>query len=393
MVQVSAEKQQLMGVRTDEVRRASASNLLRVPGRITVDDERLYRLNAAADGWIREIGQNSAGVFVKKNQILASYYTPNLLSAAQTFVFALQTNAPAGRGDVPLANQRLAPGLNLQVTIDALRTLGMSEFQIEEIQQTRVAPTLVHIYSPITGFVIARNLSPGQRFDKGTEMYRIADIGHVWVLTDIFEKDRGFLRPGAMATIRYQGREFPARLSDVLPQFDPLTRTLKTRFELDNPGFFLQPDMFVDVAFQVNVPAAITVPADAVIDSGLTKTVFVERSAGSFEPRRVETGWRLGDRVQITAGLEPGERIVVSGNFLIDSESRMKPAALSPAAKSEVAAPEKDPVCGMDVDPKAPGALKAQHGGRTYYFCSDHCKKSFEANPEKYIPKKERGTP
>jgi multidrug efflux pump subunit AcrA (membrane-fusion protein)/YHS domain-containing protein len=393
MVQVSAEKQQLMGVRTDEVRRASASNLLRVPGRITVDDERLYRLNAAADGWIREIGQNSAGVFVKKNQILASYYTPNLLSAAQTFVFALQTNAPAGRGDVPLANQRLAPGLNLQVTIDALRTLGMSEFQIEEIQQTRVAPTLVHIYSPITGFVIARNLSPGQRFDKGTEMYRIADIGHVWVLTDIFEKDRKFLRSGAMATVRYQGREFPARLSDVLSQFDPQTRTLKTRFELDNPDFFLQPDMFVSVDIQVNMPAAVTVPADAVIDSGLTKTVFVERGAGSFEPRRVETGWRLGDRVQITAGLEPGERIVVSGNFLIDSESRMRLPAVSTAAKAEVAAPEKDPVCGMDVDPKAPDARKAQHGGQTYYFCSDQCKKSFEANPDKYIPKKGPGMP
>ncbi len=393
MVQLSAAQGQLAGVRTDEVRRASASNVLRVPGRISVDEARLYRLNAGADGWIREIGQNSAGVFVKKDQILASYYTPNLFSAAQTFVFALQTNAPGGRGDAPLANQRLAPGLNLQVTIDALRTLGMSEFQIEEVQKTRVAPTQINIYSPVTGFVIARSLSPGQRFDKGTELYRIADIGHVWVLTDIFEKDRKFLQPGALATIRYQGREFRARMSDALPQFDPETRTLKTRFELDNPDFFLQPGMFVSVDFQVNMPAALTVPADAVIDSGLAKTVFVERGAGSFEPRRVETGWRLGDRVQITAGLEPGERIVVSGNFLIDSESRMKLPAMSIAAKAEVAAPEKDPVCGMDVDPKAPDARKAQHGGQTYYFCSDQCKKSFEAAPEKYISEKGRGMP
>jgi RND family efflux transporter MFP subunit len=241
--------------------------------------------------------------------------------------------------------------------------------------------------------VIARRISPGQRFDKGTEMYRIADIGHVWVLTDIFEKDREFLKPGAVATIRYQGRAFSARMSDVLPQFDPQTRTLKARFELDNPDFFLQPDMFVSVDIQVNMPAALTVPADALIDSGLTKTVYVERGAGSFEPRRVETGWRLGDRVQITAGLEPGDRIVITGNFLIDSESRMKLAAVSPARMAEVAAPEKDPVCGMDVDPKAPHALRAQHGGQTYYFCSDGCKKSFEANPEKYAAKKGREMP
>ena len=196
-----------------------------------------------------------------------------------------------------------------------------------------------------------------------------------------------------MATGLYQGRRFPARLSDVLPQFDPETRTLKARFELDNPDFFLQPDMFVDVDFQVNMPAALTAPADAVLDSGLGKTVFVARGDGWFEPRRVETGWRLGDRVQITAGLESGERIVVSGNFLIDSESHMKLAAVGAASKVDETASEKDPVCGMDVDPKAPGTIRVQHGGMAYYFCSDKCRKSFEASPEKFVPKNGRDTP
>jgi RND family efflux transporter MFP subunit len=384
----------LIGVRTDEVRRAAASHLLRVLGRITADEARLYRIAAGTDGWIRELGQNSPGTFVRKDQLLASYYAQNLLAMAQTYVFALPANAPAGMGDAAPAYQRTPTALNVQVALDGLRSLGMSELQLEQIRQTRVAPTQIHIYSPVTGFVVARNLSPGQRFDKGAEIYRIADIGHVWVMTGIFEKDREFLRPGAMATVRYQGRAFPARMSDVLPQFDPETRTLKARFELDNPDFFLQPDMFVDVDFQVNMPAALTVPADAVLDSGLRKTVFVVRGAGWFEPRRVETGWRLGDRVQITAGLEPGERIVVSGNFLIDSESNMKFPAVSPTSTAGAAAPnDKDPVCGMDGDPKAPGATHAQHGGKVYYFCSDRCRKSFEANPEKYLPSKGRGTP
>jgi Cu(I)/Ag(I) efflux system membrane fusion protein len=382
MVQISAEKQQLIGVRADEIKRAPASQLVRVPGRITVDEGRQFRIIAGADGWIRELGQNPTGAFVKKEEILATYYAPNLLSAAQTFVFALQTNAQVERGDVAIGVQRTPTTLNLQVAIDSLRTLGMNELQIEEIRQTHVAPSQIRIYSPIDGFVIARNVSPQQRFDKGSELYRIAAIDHVWVMTDIFEKDREFIKPGAIASVHYQGREFQARMSNALPQFDPQSRTLKTRFELDNPGFVLRPDMFVDVEFRVDMPEALTVPADAVIDLGRRKTAYVETAEGVFEPRIVETGWRLGDRVQIINGLEPGERIVVSGNFLVDSESRMKLAAETAGSLTGMV---KDPVCGMDVDSGAMDALKVLKGGKTYYFCSEECRKSFEANPAKYV--------
>ena len=147
--------------------------------------------------------------------------------------------------------------------------------------------------------------------------------------------------------------------------------------------------MFVDVEINVNVAATVAVPSDAVLDSGLEKTVFVDLGNGVFEPRPVETGWRLGDRVQITRGLEPGDHIVVSGNFLIDSESRLQRAAMpTPAAglkraAAEKATSEKDPVCGMDVAPNPLGAIKAWHAGKAYIFCSERCKKGFEANPGK----------
>jgi Cu(I)/Ag(I) efflux system membrane fusion protein len=209
------------------------------------------------------------------------------------------------------------------------------------------------------------------------------------VLADIFEKDREFVKPGANATVRYRGREFPARMKDVLPQFDPQSRTLKTRFELDNPGYILRPDMFVDVDLHVEMPAALTVPADAVIDSGKQKTVFVEHGDGNFEPRLIETGWRLADRVEITKGLKSGERVIVAGNFLIDSESRMKLTAVDKAPVAEKAATQKDPVCGMEIDPEAPHAITVQHRGKTWHFCSEGCKKSFEANPDKYAPQNE----
>jgi Cu(I)/Ag(I) efflux system membrane fusion protein len=388
MVRVSAAKQQLIGVRTDEVRRSSTSHILRVPGRITVDDQRLYRIIAASDGWVVDLRENTVGRFVKRNQLLASYYTRDLLATERLFLLSVGATDPLEKGNPNLSAFRTSTSANPQFPVDSLRGLGMSDLQIEEIQKTRTSAPHVNIYSPVDGFVLARNISPSQRFDKGTEFYRIADINHVWVMTDIFEKDREFVRPGASATIRYQGRDFQARMSDALPQFDPESRTLKTRFELDNRGNILLPDMFVDVELHLDTPAAITVPADAVIDSGRRKIVYVEYDNAGFEPRLVNTGWRLGDRVQITKGLEPGERVAVSGNFLLDSESRMRLPDSDSASSAEKAKPVKDLVCGMTVDPKSANTLKVQYKGETYYFCSETCKKSFEADPAKYVPQK-----
>ena len=326
VIQISATKQQLIGVRTDVVGRASILNPLRVAGRIAVDDSRMYRIIAANDGWLRELGSSPAGTFVKKDEVLASYYVRDLVSSQQSYLYAFDINSQYEQAQTTNVLQRNTASVNLRQALDALRGLGMADLQIEELRRTHNSASELRIYSPATGFVLARNLSPAQRFDKGAELYRIADISHVWVMADIFEKDREFLVPGTMAMVRYRGREFPVRMSGALPQFDPQSRTLKTRFELDNPGFILRPDMFVDVEVQVRMPAAVTVPADAVIDSGLRKTVYVDQGGGFFEARQVKTGWRLGDRVQVTDGLAPGDQIVVSGNFLIDSESRLRAA-------------------------------------------------------------------
>ena len=221
------------------------------------------------------------------------------------------------------------------------------KLQIKEIESTRVFAENITIRAPAPSFIIARNVSPGQRFEKGTEWYRLADLSRVWILADLYENEAQYIRPGekVQVTYPYQKKTFQATVSQVLPQFDPTTRTLKVRLEMDNPDFALRPDMFVDVEFPITLPATVSVPVDAVLDSGLKKTVFIERGNGYFEPRKVETGWRLGDRVQILKGLEPGEKIVVSGNFLIDSESRMKLAAAG--MFGEVS---QDPVCSTYVD-------------------------------------------
>jgi YHS domain-containing protein len=142
--------------------------------------------------------------------------------------------------------------------------------------------------------------------------------------------------------------------------------------------------MFVDIELPIQFPPAITVPADAILDSGLKKTVFVDRGNGFFEPREVEIGWRLGNRVEITKGLKLGERIVVSGNFMIDSESRLEMAAAGMYGTLS-----KDPVCGADVsiNKAEKTGRKSTYQGKTYYFSSDECKEKFEKNPERYVKK------
>jgi RND family efflux transporter MFP subunit len=229
-------------------------------------------------------------------------------------------------------------------------------------------------------------VSQGQRFDKGTELYRIGDLSRVWIQTDTFENEAQYLQPGKIVTVSISNlkKTFSAKVSNALPQFDPATRTLKVRLEAENPGYVLKPDMFVDVELPVTLPPSITVPADAALDSGIKKTVFVDRGNGYFEPREVETGWRLGGRIEITKGLKPGEKIVVSGNFLIDSESK-----LELAAAGMVGTLSKDPVCGMDVsiNKAEKTGRKSNYQGKVYYFTSGECKEQFEKNPERYVRK------
>jgi RND family efflux transporter MFP subunit len=200
---------------------------------------------------------------------------------------------------------------------------------MEEIRESRQIPNTIKIVSPVEGFVMSRNVSPGQKFERDTEWYRIADLRRVWVVADVFESEAQYLQPGVQVRVSFpdQNKVFPGRVSNVLPQFDAATRTLKARIEVENQGYALRPDMFVNVELPVAFSRALVVPADAVLDSGLKKTVFVEHGKGVFSPRVVETGRRLDDRVEIIKGLEAGEKIVVSGNFLVSSESRLQEAA------------------------------------------------------------------
>jgi len=402
-VSVRADRLQLIGVRLETVARRPAAHALRLLGRVSVDESRLFRLNSVTAGWVRAAGAATTGSIVRKGEVLASFYAPEFGAPQQTFVSTVETHAKVKEtgynqyDNLQGGDQLAAYERNLRVGRQTLQNLGMSAEQVAEVEKARRPALLVEVRAPANGVVLARNLSLGQRFEPSTELYTIADLGRVWVLADAFEGDARQLRPGARATVTHPslGKGLPARVSIVPPQFDAATRTLKVRLEVDNPGYVLRPDMFVDVELPVALAPAISVPKEAVIDSGIRKVVYVQTGEGSFEPRRVETGWREGDRVEIVSGLVEGEKVVVSGNFLLDSESRMRAAGDEETLEGEArahgardhAAPAStagaaavDPICGMSVDParaRAAGLVSASPAGDVF-FCNPTCKKSYD---------------
>ena len=398
-VTIDGGTQRLLGVRVAAVERSGATRIIRVVGRVVPEDTRVYRVNSGADGFIRETYNDSVGVRVKKDQKLATYYAPDFLSIASGFLAATErvpgANGNDGNRTVPFPGAVSRQGVSsLQGYTDRLRNLGMSDLQIKQVADARQLPESIAVVAPVDGFILARNITPGQHFERNSEFYRIADLSRVWVVAEVFEQESQYLRPGGLAQIalREEGRHLPARITDSLPQSEAGGGTVKLRLEVDNPTFILRPDMLVDVELPVRLPPAVTVPLDALVDSGAHARVYVERGEGVFEPREVETGWRSGERVEIRRGVKPGERVVVAATFLVDSESRLKtpapgsgPARTSdrPAGMPQPMAAAKtvrDPTCGMQVDPAKAAASgnSFAYRGTTYYFCSKECKQKFQ---------------
>lgn len=280
-------------------------------------------------------------------------FTPGLTGRAQRSLLEgpLDATLYANRGKVELLN------------------LGVKDIQLEALSETSHYLSTIEFRSPVNGLVIRRNISSHQRVERGTECFRVADLDRVWIIADIFPAEASYIQPGMSAKVSLPGqsRQYEAMVSDVLPTLDPTSRSLKVRLEMDNPKNLFLPDMFVDVEFAVTLPSALTVPASAILDSGRKKTVFVSLEEGQFEPRSVETGWRFGDRAEIIRGLITGEKIVISGNFLIDSESRMRLAVAGPSeahtSHSAETMPQPSSQTELEVIPKknAPGSMGHHH--------------------------------
>ncbi len=387
-VKITPGRQQLIGAKVAVLQKQPMTYTLRLYGKVVSDETRIYRINASTDSWIRELSDVTTGSIVKKGQILAEALAPAYYNAQVTYLVALdnmdrikqQLGGQLRHQQADLADNQI------RLAVQALQNLGITDAQAEELANTRQAQPYLQLRAPATGVVLTRNITLNQWFKAGEQLFGIADIRRVWVYADVYENEAHYLRHGMTVKVRHaqMGKTFDAKVSKVLPLFDPVSKTLKVRLDVDNPRYDLRPDMFVDVEIPITLPPSLHVPADAVIDSGTRTILYVDMGSGVFEPRRVETGWRLGRQIEITGGLMPGEKVVVSGNFLIDSESRMKTAAAGTQGEMS-----KDPVCGMFIDEEkaAVSGRTIKHAGKTYYFCSEKCMQSFGKGPEKYAGK------
>jgi len=420
-VALSPEKQQIIGARVETVAKSSGLRAIRTTGRVEADDNRVYRLTAVTDGRVQSLGDNPPGTLVKKDEVLATFYSKEFRNAEQAYLGSL-TSVERLRNTGREPDEKNGGDANLRINEEQLRALGMGDPQIKDLARSKQITRDIEVTSPVEGVVLERNISREQRFEGHVELYRIADLSKVWILADLLGEDATLVRPGARVrvNVRELGKTLSATVSNAPPAFDPVSRTLKVRLEADNPGLTLRPDMFVDIEFDSKAPAGISLPADAVLDSGLRKIVYVETSDGVFEPRTVDVGEAFGGRVAVKTGLAAGDRVVTSGNFMIDSESRMRtPApqsAQAPAdshadapamanAKSHAPAHDMksmgsiqevssgefvDPACGMSLSADVAKAAKysATYHGRKFVFCSQNCKKKFDGDPDKYAGEK-----
>ncbi len=313
---------QTMGIRTAEVTRGPLRRLIRTVANVDYDETALADVTTKYKGWIEKLYVDSTGALVNPGDPLFEIYSPELYSAQTEYLAAL-----GGESGTPSAEDRAL----LDSARTKLKFYDISDAQIAELEKTRQAKKTLTITAPISGFVVEKNVVAGQMVDAGMKLYRLADIGVVWVYAQVYEQDLSAVQLGQEATMTLSylpDRKFRGRVTYVYPTVDEKTRTARVRMEFHNPGYFLKPGMFATVELMADMaPSALLVPDSAVLRSGQKNTVFIALPSGKFEARTVALGLQAQDDMdQVLGGLSEGERIVTSGQFMLDSESQLREA-------------------------------------------------------------------
>lgn len=404
-IAVDAATMQNMNIRTAEVQRGPLRKTIRTVGAIDYNETALADVTTKFKGWIEKLNVDATGQLVHHGEPMFEIYSPELYSAEAEFLLALSSGSTNDPGVVALR----------ETAASKLKFFDVPDAQIDELEKSRVALKTLPVSAPMSGFVIEKNVVAGQMVDAGVKLYRIADLGIVWVIAQVYEQDLPFLKLGQEAIVKVASlpdREFRGRVTFIYPTVDEKTRTAKVRLEFENPGYFLKPGMFVSAQIQAELESsAVLVPESAVLRSGARNTVFVVLNGGKFEGRDVMLGLESENNfIQVINGLSAGERVVTSGQFLLDSESQLREAidkmrgptttlktemtiasstndaiGIMPAkAEMEVLVyvcpmPEhvsiiyehagSCPICAMSLVPVAPSVLqKIQPGGKVLYY-------------------------
>jgi RND family efflux transporter MFP subunit len=393
---------QMMNLQTTEITRGPLRRVIRTVGTIDYNETALADVTTKFKGWIEKLDVDATGQLVHRGEPLFEIYSPELYSAEAEYLAAL--DSPNDSGATALR----------EAALDKLKFLDISDAQIAALEKTREPRKTLPMLAPTDGFVIEKDVVQGQMVDAGTKLYRLADLGIVWVFAQVYEQDLPYIQLGQEATVKLSSlpdREFRGRVTYVYPNVDEKTRTARVRLEFENPGYFLKPGMFVSVQIASELePSAVLVPDSAVLRSGEKNTVFIALPGGKFDARTVMLGPEgEHDTVEVTSGLQAGERVVTSGQFMLDSESQLREAIRKMSSSAGAAAetpsiahtneteqasstnaetegvvyvcpmpehvsivydhPGKCPICGMTLVPVTPGELKQlQPGGKVLYY-------------------------
>ena len=326
-VKVSPERQQLVGIRTATAEIRPMVKKLRTVGIVTYDETRVAQVFSKVEGWIETLVVNYTGKLVQKGQPLFTLYSPDLVSTQEEFLLALKAKQTLGSSSI----KEISSGSEslLESARRRLSLWDISEEQIGELEKSGKPKKTLTFYSPISGFVLKKDALQGMRVMPDKELYTIADLSTVWVNADIYEYELADIRVGQRATINlsyFPARAFAGKVSWISPTLDEKTRTAKVRLEFANRDFTLKPEMYANAEIEIDGGRKLAVPDEAVLDSGLRKVVFLDKGSGRFEPAEVRIGRKFDGYYEVIEGLSPGERILASASFLLDSESRLKEA-------------------------------------------------------------------
>ncbi|HTZ17336.1 MAG TPA: efflux RND transporter periplasmic adaptor subunit, partial [Dissulfurispiraceae bacterium] len=328
-VEISPDRQQLIGVRTAVAEIRPMRKVIRTVGLVQYDERKIATVNTKFEGWIEKLHVDYTGRYVRKGEPLAEIYSPELLATQQEFINLLkwrQQGKSVKNKDVGTMIENDSAAI-VDGARQRLRLWDISEAQINRIEQTGTPVRTLTIYSPVSGYVVQKNALQGMRVGPGEKLFDIADLSTVWILSDIFEYELPLIKVGEKAIIGlsyFPGKEFSSTIEYVYPAISGDTRSAKVRFTIPNPGNKLKPQMYTNVEVKISLGKKLIIPEDAVLDSGKRQVVYVDKGEGNFEPREVSVGIKSDGMVEITKGLGAGERVASSANFLIDSEAKLK---------------------------------------------------------------------
>jgi Cu(I)/Ag(I) efflux system membrane fusion protein/cobalt-zinc-cadmium efflux system membrane fusion protein len=329
IISIDPVTSQNMGVRMSPVVRKDLSRTIRTVGLVAYEESKQFSINSKIDGWVERLYANETGQFVKKGSPLLEIYSPALVSAQEEFLLARNNQLSVAQSSFP----SISDGASrlLEASRRRLKLWDISDRQIARLESTGEVAKNLTLYAPYDGIVTMKMVKEGQFIKSGMEMLVLSDISKVWVYADIYEYEMPWVKVGQKGRIilPFVGSEpIESLVSYIYPYVEPKTRTVKARFDLNNPDYLLKPDMYVNVRLESEpVENALTVPVEAVLHSGEKQTVFVALGEGKFEPRLVKTGVQneTGD-IEIVQGLLEGENVVTSAQFMLDSESKLREA-------------------------------------------------------------------